>query len=49
VEPKTGALVSRVKGLETPGFNHRFAVSGGVRAEAARELIQEFFRVKRRL
>jgi tRNA(adenine34) deaminase len=48
-EPKTGALVSTVRGLETPGLNHRFELSGGVREEAARELIQEFFREKRRL
>jgi tRNA(adenine34) deaminase len=48
-EPKTGALVSTVRALDTPGLNHRFAVSGGVREEAARELIQEFFRQKRRL
>ena len=48
-EPKTGALVSTVRALETPGLNHRFTVTGGVRHEAARELIQEFFREKRRL
>ena len=48
-EPKTGALVSTVRALETPGLNHRFDVCGGVREEAARELIQEFFREKRRL
>jgi tRNA(adenine34) deaminase len=48
-EPKTGALVSTVRALETPGLNHRFEVTGGVREEAARELIQEFFREKRRL
>jgi len=48
-EPKTGALVSTVHALDTPGLNHRFAVTGGVREEAARELIQEFFREKRRL
>jgi tRNA(adenine34) deaminase len=48
-EPKTGALVSTVRALETPGLNHRFAVDGGVREEAARELIQEFFRGRRRL
>jgi tRNA(adenine34) deaminase len=48
-EPKTGALVSTVRALETPGLNHRFAVIGGVREESARELIQEFFREKRRL
>jgi tRNA(adenine34) deaminase len=48
-EPKTGALVSTVRALDTPGLNHRFSVAGGVREEAARELIQEFFREKRRV
>jgi len=48
-EPKTGALVSTTRALEMPGLNHRFEVQGGVREEAARELIQEFFREKRRL
>jgi tRNA(adenine34) deaminase len=48
-EPKTGALVSAARALETPGLNHRFDVAGGVRDEAARELIQQFFREKRRL
>jgi tRNA(adenine34) deaminase len=47
-EPKTGALVSTVRVLETPGLNHRFAVTGGVLDAAARDLIQEFFRSKRR-
>ena len=48
-EPKTGALVSTARALETPGLNHRFAVSGGIRQEAARELMQQFFREKRRV
>jgi tRNA(adenine34) deaminase len=48
-EPKTGALVSTTRTLETPGLNHRFDVTGGVREDAARELIQQFFREKRRL
>ena len=47
-EPKTGALVSAVRGLELPGLNHRFAVSGGVLEEPCRRLIQEFFQEKRR-
>jgi tRNA(adenine34) deaminase len=47
-EPKTGALVSTARALETPGLNHRFAVECGVREANARELIQEFFREKRR-
>jgi tRNA(adenine34) deaminase len=48
-EPKTGALVSTTRTLETPGLNHRFDVAGGIREDAARELIQQFFREKRRL
>jgi tRNA(adenine34) deaminase len=48
-EPKTGALVSTVRALDTPGLNHRFEIEGGVREAEARELIQEFFRGKRRL
>src|SRR5262245_55006689 len=48
-EPKTGALVSTARALDTPGLNHRFEVTGGVREEASRELIQQFFREKRRL
>jgi tRNA(Arg) A34 adenosine deaminase TadA len=48
-EPKTGALVSTARALETPGLNHRFEFAGGVREDAARALIQEFFREKRRL
>ena len=47
-EPKTGALVSTVRSLDTPGLNHRFAVVGGVLEADARDLIQEFFRGKRR-
>ena len=47
-EPKTGALVSTVRGLDLPGLNHRFEVTGGVLEEECRELIQEFFREKRR-
>jgi tRNA(adenine34) deaminase len=46
-EPRTGALVSTIRGLDTPGLNHRFAVTGGVLDAPARELIQQFFRDKR--
>jgi tRNA(adenine34) deaminase len=48
-EPKTGALVSTARALESPGLNDRFDVAGGVREETARELIQQFFREKRRV
>ena len=47
-EPKTGALVSMVKALESPGLNHRFAVTGGVLEDDCRAILQEFFSGKRR-
>ena len=46
-EPKGGALVSAVRGLELPGLNHRFAVTGGVLEEECRRLIQRFFQERR--
>ena len=46
-EPKTGALVSTLRALETPGLNHRFLVTGGVLEPQARDLLQEFFRGRR--
>jgi tRNA(adenine34) deaminase len=47
-EPKTGALVSTLRVLESPGLNHRFVVTGGVLEDECRAIIQEFFRQKRR-
>ena len=47
-EPKTGALVSTLKALESPGLNHRFLVTPGVLEGECRSVIQEFFRQKRR-
>ena len=46
-EPKSGALVSAVRGLDLAGLNHRFAVTAGVLEEECRELIQQFFRGRR--
>src|SRR5258705_11528757 len=46
-EPRSGAIVSAVRGGELPGFNHRFAVMSGVREDACRELMQAFFRERR--
>jgi tRNA(adenine34) deaminase len=46
-EPRTGAIVSTVRGGELPGHNHRFEVVGGVRQEECRALVQEFFRTRR--
>jgi tRNA(adenine34) deaminase len=46
-EPRTGALVSTVRGAELPGHNHRIEVVGGVREEECRDLMQRFFRDRR--
>ena len=46
-EPKTGALVSAVRGLDLPGLNHRFAVTSGVLEVPCRDLLQQFFRDRR--
>jgi len=46
-EPRTGAVVSTVRGGELPGHNHRFEFASGVREEECRSLLQEFFREKR--
>ena len=47
VEPRSGALVSTVRGHEIAGLNHRLAVTGGVLEADCRDLIQQFFREKR--
>lgn len=47
-EPKSGALVSAARALDLPGLNHRFAVTGGVREDECRGVIQRFFQEKRR-
>ena len=46
-EPRTGALVSSVRGAELPGQNHRVEVAGGVRETECRELMQTFFKERR--
>lgn len=46
-EPRTGALESTVRAGDFPGHNHRFGVVSGVRADEARELMQEFFKARR--
>ena len=46
-EPKTGALTSIARAHETPGLNHRVAVTSGVLEAECREIIQAFFREKR--
>lgn len=46
-EPRTGAVVSTVRGAELPGHNHRVEVVGSVREGDCRELMQTFFRDRR--
>ena len=46
-EPRTGAVVSTVRGVELPGHNHRVAVISGIREEECRALMQAFFRDRR--
>ena len=47
-EPKSGALISTTAAHAAPGLNHRFNVIQAIREEQCRELIQAFFREKRR-
>ena len=46
-EPRSGAVVSTVRGGELPGHNHRFEVVSGVREAECRELMQRFFKERR--
>ena len=46
-EPRTGAVVSTVRGAELPGHNHRFAIVAGVLEQDCRDLVQSFFRDRR--
>ena len=46
-EPKSGAVVSTVRGVDLPGHNHRFEVVVGVREEECRALMQAFFKARR--
>jgi len=46
-EPKSGAVVSTVRGGELPGHNHRFEIVSGVREEECRVVMQEFFKARR--
>jgi tRNA(adenine34) deaminase len=46
-EPRTGAIVSTVHGVDLPGHNHRFDVVSGVREDECRTLMLEFFKERR--
>jgi tRNA(adenine34) deaminase len=47
-EPRTGACESVFSIPNDPGLDHRIVVTGGVEARRCRELMQVFFRDKRR-
>ena len=47
-EPKAGAIESAMHAHEHPSLNHRIEVMGGVLASEAREVMQDFFRERRR-
>ncbi|MDY6828930.1 MAG: tRNA adenosine(34) deaminase TadA [Pseudomonadota bacterium] len=47
VEPRQGAVQSRLQLLDTPGLTHRVVHQGGLLAEPAAELMQAFFRRRR--
>jgi tRNA(adenine34) deaminase len=46
-EPRSGAVISTVRGGDLAGHNHRFEVVSGVREDECRALMQGFFRDKR--
>ena len=46
-EPKSGAIVSTIRGAELPGLNHRFEVLSGIREEECRALMVDFFKERR--
>lgn len=46
-DPKGGAVVSSLRLLESPHWNHRLEVCSGVLAEEAAALLQRFFSLRR--
>ena len=47
-EPKTGAVRSTMSLTDDPSWNHRVVVVEGVMADQCRELLQDFFKEKRK-
>jgi tRNA(adenine34) deaminase len=47
-DPKAGAVGSVMQVLNHPGLNHRMEVRGGVLAGRCAELLQSFFRLRRK-
>ena len=48
-EPKTGAVLSALRLIDDPSWNHHVTVTAGVLPEDCRALMQEFFQKKRAL
>jgi len=46
-DPKAGALGSTVDLSDSPAFNHRFEIQGGVLADECGEVLQAFFQARR--
>ena len=46
-DPKSGAAGTVTNVFDSPGLNHRVAVSGGVLQDACADLLQTFFRSRR--
>ena len=46
-DPKAGAAGSAIDLTDSPAFNHRFEIMGGVRADESGALLQDFFRARR--
>jgi tRNA(adenine34) deaminase len=47
-EPKTGAVLSTMRLVDDPSWNHRITVVGEVMAPDCRALLQDFFKEKRK-
>ena len=48
-DPKAGAAGSAIDLSDSPSFNHRFEINGGVLAEECGAVLKTFFESKRRL
>ena len=46
-DPKSGAVMTCLRGFEAPGLNHRVVSTGGVLADDCGEILKEFFRKRR--
>ena len=47
MKPKAGAAGSAVDLSDSPAFNHRFEIMGGVLADECGAILQDFFQARR--